>query len=322
MAGNSQRKGAVRKSGSKKGASVGTGGHSRKALQGKGPTPAAKDRVGHPAARQAKREEAARRGGRARDRSGMADGDLIIGRNAVAEALDAGVPIDRIRVLDSIDVDDRVRTIIALAGKRGVTVTGANRRELDGLANSPNHQGVLANTPGFGYSDLDSIVGSAGEQGMIVALDHVTDPHNLGAIARSATAFGAAGLLVPQRRAAPVTATAWKASAGTLARLPVARIGNLVQTLQRLQREGWFVIGLDGAADHDLPDLGADLLTGKVVLVIGSEGAGLARLTAQTCDLLARIPMTAAAESLNASVAAGVALFQLQQVRASQAFSG
>lgn len=315
MAGNSQRRGAVRKTGTKKGQSSGTGGKGRRSLAGKGPTPKAEDRPGHPAAKRNagvrhRSEQDARTAGQ------QPDGDIIIGRNAVGEALSAGVPATEVHLLDSIAVDERVRTIIAVAGKRGLPVLSHSKRELDGLAGTSHHQGVVLVGPAFGYVDLQELLDRAPVTAPIVVLDHITDPHNVGAIARSAAAFGAAGLIVPERRAAPISAAAWKASAGTLARLPVARIGNLVQTLQRLQERGYFCLGLDGAGTTDLDDIPTHLAADHVVLVIGSEDTGLARLTAQTCDLLIRIPMSGEAESLNASVAAGVALHQLQLARA------
>jgi 23S rRNA (guanosine2251-2'-O)-methyltransferase len=141
----------------------------------------------------------------------------------------------------------------------------------------------------------------------------VTDPRNLGAIARSATAFGAHGLLVPSRRSAGVTAGAWKTSAGTLANLPVARAANLTQTLQAYREDGLFVVGLDGTATIDIADV--ELATEPLVVVVGSEGKGLSRLVRESCDQVARIPMNAAAESLNAGVAAGIALYEVARHR-------
>ena len=315
MSGNSRRQGAIRKPGSKKGATVGSGGQRRKALQPKGPTPKAEERVGHPAARRKRAAErssqspSGSRGGRPSDR-----GDVIIGRNAVSEALAAAVPATGLMVLDTIEADDRVRTAVALANKAHVPITVTTRIELERIAGSQHHQGLVLATAPFAYgTPADLPAADAGS--LLVALDHITDPQNLGAIARSAAALGAAGLLVPQRRSAPVTAAAWKASAGALARMPVARAGNLVTSLADLQRKGYFVIGLDAAAETDIASLGDPLVAGPLVLVVGSEGSGLARLTAATCDMLVKIPMGAAAESLNASVAAGIALYELSRRR-------
>ncbi len=314
MAGNSQRRGAMRKAGSKKSATVGSGGQRRKGLQGKGPTPPAEERVGHPAARRRAREERAA-GPAGPKRAGGAD--TVAGRNAVLEALQADLPAIELWVLEGIEADDRVRAAVATADKKGLPVRMGARRDLDGFAHGPHHQGLVLRTEPFAYHDLDAVLGGlAPGTGLLVVLDHITDPHNLGAIARSSLAFGAAALVVPHRRAAPVTAAAWKSSAGALARLPVAQVTNLATTLTDLKTRGFFVVGLEGGAEHSIDTLPLSLSDAPMVLVIGAEGEGLSRLTARTCDLLAAIPMTGAMESLNASVAAGIALFALtrQQV--------
>lgn len=310
MAGNSQRRGATRKDGSKKGATVGSGGQRRKGLQPKGPTPKAEDRKGHPAARRKARAERSATGGESRTRQREA---VVAGRNAVAEALAAGVPASALMVLDSIEADDRVRAALGLANKASVPITPVTRSELDRLSGTPHHQGLALTVAPFAYAELADV--APGANGLLVALDHITDPHNLGAITRSAAAFAADGVLLPQRRSAQVTTAAWKASAGALARMPVARVGNLVHSLTDLQRQGYFVIGLDGAADGEITDLDQDLVRGPLVLVVGSEGTGLARLTAETCDLLVRIPIGGRTESLNASVAAGIALYEVGRRR-------
>lgn len=319
MAGNSQRKGATRRDGTKKGASVGSGGQRRRGLEGKGPTPKAQDRVGHPAARRAKAGERAaqRKPSRSGGSGGSgAAGDVVAGRNAVLEALQAQVPATALYLLDTVDADDRTRAAVALANKRGLPVAVTARPDLDRIARTPQHQGLALVTSGFVYTDLGDLPGAAAAP-VLVALDHITDPHNLGAIARSAQAFGAAGLIVPQRRSAPVTAAAWKSSAGALARLPVARVGNLATVLSDLQRDGFFVLGLEGAADDTVDTLTEALVQGPLVLVVGAEGEGLARLTAKVCDVLVSIPMPGAMESLNASVAAGIALHDLVRRRRS-----
>jgi 23S rRNA (guanosine2251-2'-O)-methyltransferase len=240
---------------------------------------------------------------------------VVAGRNAVLEALQAAVPATTLYLLDTVEADDRTRAAVALANKRGLPVAVTTRMDLDRIARTTGHQGLALATTGFGYTDLSDLPGSATAP-VLVALDHITDPHNLGAIARSAQAFGAGGLLVPQRRSAPVTAAAWKASAGALARLPVARVGNLAGTLSELQREGFFVLGLEGSAIDTVDSLSEALVQGPLVLVVGAEGDGLARLTAKVCDVLISIPMPGAMESLNASVAAGIALHDLVRRRA------
>lgn len=317
MAGNSSRRGAVRKDGTKKGATVGSGGQRRKALQPKGPTPKAEERTGHPAAR--RKRAADRRAESSKPRSpaagtGKRHGEAVAGRNAVHEALLAGLPATALYVLDAIDSDDRVRASVALANKSGLPIKVATRAELDKAAATTSHQGLALVTSPFGYVDTADLP-PARDGSLLVALDHITDPHNLGAIARSAAAFGAGGLIVPQRRSAPVTAAAWKASAGALARTPVARVGNLVSALGELQRDGYFVIGLDGSSDTSLGDLSQALVTGPLIVVTGSEGSGMARLTAATCDVVVRIPMPGEMESLNASVATGIALYEITRRR-------
>lgn len=315
MAGNSSRRGAVRKAGTKKGMTVGSGGQRRKGLQAKGPTPRAEERTGHPAARRKRAEERRADSAKpARQSKPKQHGEAIAGRNAVHEALQAAVPATALYVLDAIETDDRVRASIAIANKAGLPIKVATRLELDKVAGSANHQGLALATTPFGYVDAADLP-AAVDGSLLVALDHITDPQNLGAIARSAAAFGAGGLIVPTRRSAPVTAASWKASAGALARIPVARVGNLVAALGDLQRAGYFVIGLDGDADHGIGELSDALVGGPLVVVAGSEGSGMARLTAATCDMVVRIPMPGAMESLNASVAAGIALYEINRRR-------
>jgi 23S rRNA (guanosine2251-2'-O)-methyltransferase len=215
-----------------------------------------------------------------------------------------------------IDNDDRVKESIKIAAERGIALLEVSREKLDRLTEGGVHQGVALQIPAYEYAHPDDLVTAArdaAEIPLIVALDGVTDPRNLGAIARSATAFGAHGLLVPARRSAGVTAGAWKTSAGTLATMPVARTANLNSALREYREAGLFVIGLDGSGTVDLAD--ASLITEPLVIVVGSEGKGLARLTRESCDMVVRIPMHAAAESLNAGVAAGIALYEVSRTR-------
>jgi 23S rRNA (guanosine2251-2'-O)-methyltransferase len=242
--------------------------------------------------------------------------EVIGGRNPVLEALRAGVPANALYVAQRIDNDDRVRESIKIAADRGIALLEVSRERLDRLTEGGVHQGVGLQIPPYDYAhpeDLVEIARDAAEVPLIVALDSVTDPRNLGAIARSATAFGAHGLLVPSRRSAGVTAGAWKTSAGTLANLRVARAANLTQTLQAYREDGLFVIGLDGSASVDIADV--QLVTEPLVVVVGSEGKGLSRLVRESCDQIAKIPMFAAAESLNAGVAAGIALYEVARHR-------
>lgn len=242
--------------------------------------------------------------------------EYIGGRNPVLEALRAGVPANTLYVALRIDNDDRVKEAVRIAADRGIAMLEVGREKLDRVTEGAIHQGVALQIPAYEYAhpeDLIRLAQDAAEVPLIVALDSVTDPRNLGAIARSATAFGAHGLLVPSRRSAGVTGGAWKTSAGTLATLTVARAVNLTATLRDYREAGLFVIGLDGEGTVDLE--AANLLDGPLVVVVGSEGKGLSRLVRDSCDLVVRIPMNAAAESLNAGVAAGIALYEVARHR-------
>ena len=319
MPGNSERRGAKRSPGSKKGQTVGSGGQRRKALKGKGPTPKAADRPSHPAHRRARTAanrttgSAGRRtGGPSRTREAGSGPEWVVGRNPVVEALRAGVPATALWVAERIDSDDRVRESMKLAGQQGIALMEASRTELDRVAGGAHHQGLALQVPAYDYAHPDDLLAGSRTDGgvpLLIALDGVTDPRNLGAVLRSAAAFGAHGVVVPARRAAGVTASAWKVSAGAAARVPVARATNLTRTLQDYRKAGLYVVGLDGGAALDLADV--ELTTEPVVLVVGSEGKGLSRLVRETCDVVAAIPISAATESLNAGVAAGIALYEI-----------
>lgn len=296
----------------KKGPQVGSGGQRRKALEGRGPTPPARERPGHPASRRAASAARTPYAGRPADSP-----ELIVGRNPVVEALRAWVPATGLQVAVGVEPDPRLREALRLAGDRGIPVLEVPKPALDRLSAGGVHQGLALSIAPYSYlaaEDLLRRTQDAAADPLLVALDGVTDPRNLGAIVRSAAAFGAHGVLVPERRAARVTAAAWKASAGALARIPVARCTNLVRTLKGMQAAGLLVVGLSAESDLDLSDLEAAV--DPLVLVIGSEGRGLSRLVAETCDLGVTIPMAAGTESLNASVAAGVALYETARRRA------
>lgn len=301
MAGNSQRKGAMRKGAKKKGATVGSGGQRRQGLEGRGPTPKAVDRAKHPAAKRAKRQAAS---APKRNRRTESIGDVVIGRNPVVEALRAGIPATGLYLQVRVEPDERWRESLKLAQENGVPVFEGSRTDLDELSHGGNHQGLVLAIEDYEYAEL----GDVAKGNLLVFLDGITDTHNVGAIARSAAAFGASGLVLPSRRSAGVTASAWKASAGALSRLPVARVTNLTKALAELHEAGWMSIGLEADTDVTFADINDDVLTDKVVIVVGSEGQGLSRLVAENCDFLARIPMVDNHESLNASVAAGIAL--------------
>lgn len=229
---------------------------------------------------------------------------MVIGRNPVLEALRAGVPATALYLQVRAEPDERWRESLKLAQESGVAVFEGSRTDLDDLAHGGNHQGLVLAIEDYEYSDLAELA----KGNLLVFLDGITDTHNVGAIARSAAAFGASGLVLPSRRSAGVTASAWKASAGALSRLPVARVTNLTKALGELHDEGWMSIGLEADTDITFADIDSDVLTDKVVVVVGSEGHGLSRLVAENCDFLVRIPMVHDQESLNASVAAGIAL--------------
>jgi 23S rRNA (guanosine2251-2'-O)-methyltransferase len=337
MPGNSQRRGAIRKSTkSTKGATVGSGGQRKRGLEGKGPTPKAADREWHPAAKKARstgqrtdasggkggyaagprssgRPPAGGRGS-AGGRAGKATSEIVAGRNAVVEALRADVPATTMYVAGRVDADDRVREALKTATERGIPILETPRGELDRLTDGGVHQGLALQVPPYAYADVaDLLDPQAPGIPLVVALDGITDPRNLGAVIRSVAAFGGHGVVVPERRSAGVTASAWKTSAGAAARVPVARVANLTRALQTFQKAGFFVLGLDMEGDVELPGLA--LATEPVVVVVGSEGKGLSRLVGETCDQIVAIPMSSAVESLNAGVATGVTLYEIARQR-------
>jgi 23S rRNA (guanosine2251-2'-O)-methyltransferase len=242
--------------------------------------------------------------------------ETVLGRNPVVECLREGVPALSLTITVGSTSDERVAEAVHLAAESGIPILEVPRGDLDRIAGGALHQGVALTVPPYEYAHPDELLEIAAESptpGLIVALDGVTDPHNVGAVARSAAAFGAHGLILPERRAAGVTPSAWKASAGTLARLPVARVTNLVRTLTSYAEAGLMIAGLDGRGDIDLD--GLELAIGPLVLVVGAEGGGLGRLVGQTCDITVRIPLASDVESLNASVAAGIVLAEVARRR-------
>ncbi|MFG2128952.1 23S rRNA (guanosine(2251)-2'-O)-methyltransferase RlmB [Streptomyces sp. NPDC048751] len=303
----------------KKGAQVGSGGQRRRGLEGKGPTPPAEMRKGHKKNRvaTAKAKQTARRPA-PRGRGGRSTSELVVGRNPVVEALREGVPASTLYVQQFIDNDERVREALQLAAERGgINLMEAPRPELDRMTNGLNHQGLVLQVPPYEYAHPEDLLDAAHDEGadaLIVALDGVTDPRNLGAVVRSVSAFGGHGVVVPERRAAGMTAGAWKTSAGTAARTPVARATNLTRALEAYQKAGVTVVGLAADGEAELGDVEA--LEGPVVIVVGSEGKGLSRLVGETCDVRVRIPMPGGAESLNAGVAAGIVLYEAARRRA------
>jgi 23S rRNA (guanosine2251-2'-O)-methyltransferase len=310
MAGTAKPRGAARSS-SKKGPTGGTGGKNKRRLEGKGPTPKAEDRPYHAAA---KRKKAAEKKVSPRTRTGRSEkpkGETVSGRNAVLEALRASVPATELIVARSIDVDDRVAEALQLALHHQLPIREVHRAELEGI--NANSQGIILAIKPYQYSSFQEIAERASHPILIVALDGVTDPRNLGAIVRSAAAFGAAGVVMTERRAAAMTASAWKSSSGAAARLPVAQVTNMARTIEDAKKIGCFVIGLDGESDQTLSAM--KVAKENVMIVVGSEGKGLSRLVREKCDLVVSIPMRATTESLNASVATSIALFWVDEQR-------
>ena len=310
MAGNSTRRGAVRAS--KKGASAGSGGNNKRRLEGKGPTPKAEDRPYHAAAKRKNTVKETRpRAPRIKSERPKGGGELVAGRNAVVEALRAGVPAIELIVARSIDVDDRVTESLQLALAAHLPIREVHRAEVEGLSGSS--QGLLLAIKPYQYSSFEEIILRANQPMLIVALDGVTDPRNLGAVVRSSAAFGADGVVMTERRAAAMTASAWKSSAGAAARIQIAQVTNLPRTIDAAKKAGCFVIGLDGEADETLSHM--KVAQESIMVVVGSEGKGLSRLVREKCDLVVAIPMRISTESLNASVATSIALFWVDEQR-------
>lgn len=321
MAGNSQRRGAIRKGGTKKGAVVGSGGQRRRGLEGRGPTPPAEMRTKHPAARRAAakakaaQNNPANRGARPAGRRADDGPELVLGRNPVVECLRAGVPATALYVAVGTENDERLTESVRMAADTGISILEVPRTDLDRMSNNGLHQGLALQVPPYRYAHPDDLLTRARDSAapaLLVALDNISDPRNLGAVVRSVAAFGGHGVVIPQRRSASVTAVAWRTSAGAAARLPVARATNLTRTLKDWAAKGVQVVGLDTGGDTSLDDFDG---TAPTVLVVGSEGKGLSRLVRETCDTILNIPMAGPVESLNASVAAGVVLAETARQR-------
>ena len=250
MAGNSRRRGAVRKTGTKKGPTVGSGGQRRRGLEGRGPTPPAHMRPKHPAAKRA--QQPSRRPARRTDET-----EVVLGRNPVLECLRAGVPATALYVALGTEADERVTESVTRAADLGIAILEVPRADLDRMTTNRLHQGIALQVPPYSYAHPDDLlaVATASPPALLVALDNISDPRNLGAIVRSVAAFGGHGVLIPQRRSASVTAVAWRTSAGAAARIPVARATNLTRALKNWADRGLRVIGLDAGGDTALDDL-------------------------------------------------------------------
>lgn len=239
--------------------------------------------------------------------------EMIVGRNSVMEAIKSG-RVNKILVAKG-DRQGSIREVIGVAKEKGILIQDVDIKKINDLAKGLRHQGVLAYVAPVEYVELEDILAkaeAAGQPPFIVLLDELEDPHNLGAILRTADAAGVHGVLIPKRRSCPLSATVAKTSAGAVEYVPVAKIGNVAQTIKELQKLGMWIVGADMDGDKDYYE--ADL-TGPLVLVIGSEGKGIGRLTKEVCDFLVRIPMQGKINSLNASVAGSILMYESMKQR-------
>lgn len=327
LKGNQGRRGAMAKNPKKIAPKVGSGGKRKRGLAGKGPTPKAEDRVYHKAYARKKAKERAqaaeaereRAREKARQRSRVRAGagnELVVGRNAVIEACNSGKRVVRAFIDANTPETGKMREVIDVLAQTGAPFVEVTKRDLDLSAEGSAHQGIAVELEGYDYWDFADLLVRAQEKvepGLLVALDHVTDPHNVGAVLRSAAAFRADGLILPERRAAGINVAAWKVSAGAAAHVPACRVTNLVRALEECKKQGFFVVGLDGGGDTDLR--GLELADQPLVVVTGAEGTGLSRLVRDTCDQVVSISISDRAESLNAAVATGIALYEIDSRR-------
>ena len=215
--------------------------------------------------------------------------DAVAGKNSVVEALRAKIPAKELVVAIKVELDEKISEAIRLAKNSDLPIKELPRRALDELTGNANHQGIALVIKPFNYSELDQIIAKAKKPMMLIGLDGITDPHNLGAVVRSAAAFGADGVVIPERRNASMTGSAWKASAGAAARMPIAQVTNLVRSIEDAKKAGCFVIGLDAEGDSELSKM--NLANESIYIIVGSEGKGLSRLVREKCDLVVSIAM-------------------------------
>jgi len=245
-----------------------------------------------------------------------ASSDAVAGRNSVVEALRAKVPAKELLIAERVEIDERMTEALRLAKNQDLGIKEVARGVLDGITGTTTHQGIALIIKPFGYKSFDALVASAKKPGLLIGLDGVTDPHNLGAIVRSAAAFGADGVVIPERRNAAMTGSAWKSSAGAAARLPISQVTNMVRSIEDAKKAGYFVVGLDAEGQESLP--GFSLANESIYVIVGSEGKGLSRLVREKCDLILSIPMDSDMESLNASVATAIVMYWVAEKRAKQ----
>ena len=239
--------------------------------------------------------------------------DAVAGKNSVVEALRAKVPAKELVVAIKVEIDEKISEAIRLAKNSDLPIKELPRRALDDLTGSANHQGIALVIKPFNYTEFEKLIASAKKPMMLIGLDGITDPHNLGAVVRSAAAFGADGVVIPERRNAAMTGSAWKASAGAAARMPISQVTNLVRSIEDAKKAGCFVVGLDAEGDATLAKM--NLATESIFIIVGSEGKGLSRLVREKCDLVVSIPMQSSVESLNASVATAIVMYQVAAER-------
>lgn len=242
--------------------------------------------------------------------------DKIIGRNPVSEAVKSGREIDKI-IVKKGEIEGSLLPIIKKARQAGIPIIEADKHKLDALADGGNHQGVVAFCASHEYASVDDILNSAREKGsepFVIVLDKITDPHNLGSILRTANCAGADGVIIPKRGGVGLNETVAKTSAGAIEYVPVAKVTNIAQTIEKLKKEGLWAVGAEAGGDvmYDTD------LTGPVALVIGNEGEGISRLVKEKCDFLCEIPMYGNVNSLNASVAAAVMMYEVVRRRKSK----
>lgn len=312
MAGNVGRRGAIRKSGTKK-ATVGSGGQRRKGLAGRGATPKAEDRVYHKAYKP--KTDTKNKNFKSKKENNR---ELVLGRNPVLECLRAKAPAKTLYMALGAEIDERLEEVVKICANRNIPILEITKSELDNMTDNLVNQGVALQITSYKYYEAEDLISfsSKVKQPLIIALDNMSDPRNLGAIIRSAAAFGVTGVVLPQNRSVGVTAVSWRTSAGAVAKVPVAKVTNLTQAVKKFAKAGFQIIGLDPRAKQTCYDY--DSLT-PLVVVVGSEGKGISRLVSENCDTFVKIPMPGGFESLNASVACGIVLSEFSRQRINSA---
>lgn len=243
--------------------------------------------------------------------------DKLIGRNPIMEGLRSGREIDKLLVAKGA-AEGSIKKIIAMAREKGIPVQQVERQKLNELAEGETHQGVIALAAAHHYVELEEILDKAKKKGtdpFLIILDGILDPHNLGSIMRTADAVGVDGIIIPKRRAVGLTSVVAKTSAGAIEYVPVAKVSNIAQTIDKVKKMGIWVTGADMAGENDHYHAN---LQGPIALVIGSEGEGISRLVKEKCDFLVKLPMVGSISSLNASVAAGVLMYEVFRQRATK----